>query len=526
MRTEPVRVPAILHPQDNVAVARDSLNTGSLIEFPDRSLTLTESIRLGHKIALSPIKRGEPIVKYGQVIGEATTEIQAGAWVHSHNLANRKRALEHPKSTAIPADPTPIRDRTFMGYRRPDGGAGTRNFVAVIATVNCSASVAKAVAARFDTAALAGFPNVDGVVAFTHETGCGMPFRGESHAMLNRVLAGIARHPNIGGFLIVGLGCEQNTLGVLEGDHGLVQLKSSEAIQLEGKDDAEGKRRAPMMIMQEHGGTQATIDAACEALTQLLPKANEVSREPIPASELIVATECGGSDGYSGITANPAVGIAADRIVACGGTAILAETTEASGAEHLLTCRARTPEVADRLLERLKWWDWYAGVFGAELDNNPSPGNKQGGLTTIAEKSLGAIAKGGSTALEAVYHYAEPVRTRGFVFMDTPGFDPPSVTGMVAGGANLVVFTTGRGSCFGCKPSPSIKVATNTPMYERMVADMDINAGTILEDRTVEEVGDEIFEMILSVASGEQTKSEAQGIGDEEFVPWTIGPVL
>lgn len=521
MRTDSANGHIVLHPADNVGVAREELNIGSLVVHDSESFEISDLVRLGHKFALRNIEPGESIVKYGQVIGIATRAIRAGGWVHSHNLANQELDRGYEKATAISPPPPQISDRTFQGFRRADGRAGTRNYVAVISTVNCSASVAKAVARRFDPSKIAEYEQIDGVIGFTHESGCGMPFRGESHKMLNRVLAGIATHPNIGAYLLIGLGCEQNTMGVLAGDHGLVQLKTPESVTR--KQDS---RSAPMFTMQDQGGTKATIEAACRAIEELLPLANDVQREPIPASELVLATECGGSDGYSGITANPAVGIAADRIVACGGTSILAETTEASGAEHLLTRRARSPEVADRLLERLEWWRWYAGLFGAELDNNPSPGNKEGGLTTIAEKSLGAIAKGGSTTLEEVYQYAEPVTKKGFVFMDTPGYDPPSVTGMVAGGANVVVFTTGRGSCFGCKPSPSIKVATNTPMYERMSADMDINAGTILDGETVETVGEQIFERILEVASGAKTKSEAQGIGDEEFVPWTIGPVL
>jgi altronate hydrolase len=278
--------------------------------------------------------------------------------------------------------------------------------------------------------------------------------------------------------------------------------------------------------MQDHGGTQATIDEASRQLARLLPVANAARRQSVPISELILATECGGSDGNSGITANPALGLAADRLVAVGGTVILGETSEIYGAEQLLIRRAASPQVAQALLDRIAWWQQYAAAHGATLDNNPSPGNKSGGLTTIQEKSLGAVAKGGKTPLNGVYQFAEQVTAKGLVVMDTPGFDAVSVTGMVAGGAQVVVFTTGRGSCFGCKPAPSIKVATNTPMYERMRADMDLNAGEVLNGKPLSQVADEIFETMIATASGKQTRSELLGYGDNEFAPWNLGPTL
>lgn len=505
-----------LHPQDNVCVAARNLEVGEVISVDDRSFTVTEEVRLGHKIALTDIASGEPVRKYGQIIGFMTHEVNSGGHVHSHNLGLGEFETEYASATEIPPTPDPLTGRTFQGYRRADGKAGTRNYLAVISTVNCSASVSKYVAERFDSAALKEFPNVDGVVAFKHNTGCGMQFGGLNHQYLNRVMGGIARHPNIGAYLLIGLGCEQGAMGYLMEDQRLIQIEGT----------GSAVERPPVFSMQDMGGTVRTAEAAIEKVAELLPQANDAQREPIPASEIILATECGGSDGNSGITANAALGCASDMIVASGGTTILAETSEIYGAEHLLTRRARTPEVAEKLLERIEWWKWYAKTFGAELDNNPSVGNKEGGLTTIAEKSLGAVAKAGSSALEEVYHYAEPVTSKGFVVMDTPGFDPPSVTGMVAGGANVCVFTTGRGSCFGCKPTPSIKVASNSPMFERMRDDMDIDAGTVLAGRTVEQVGAEIYDKILAVASGEQPKSEQHGIGDEEFVPWVVGPVL
>lgn len=505
-----------LNAQDNICVAARPLAGGTLIAAGDARITIDTPIPLGHKVAIKPIAKDEPVRKYGQIIGFATEPIKAGAWVHSHNVAIGAFIRDYASATEIPPPPTPITDRTFMGYRRPHGKAGTRNYLAIISTVNCSASVSKYIAERFDKSLLKDFPNIDGVIALKHDNGCAMQFGGLQHQMLNRVMGGMAKHPNIGGYLLCNLGCETGTMGSLLDGQKLVQI-----------DGATGQSHGPpVFTMQDYGGTTKTVEAAVKKVAEMLPAVNDVRRVPIPASEIILATECGGSDGNSGITANPAVGFASDMLVACGGTSILAETSEIYGAEHLLTRRAVSTAVADKLIERINWWLWYAKVFGCELDNNPSAGNKAGGLTTIAEKSLGAVAKGGSTALVDVYEYAEQVTAKGFVVMDTPGFDPPSVTGMVAGGANVVVFTTGRGSCFGCKPSPSIKIATNTPMYEKMIDDMDINAGEVLAGKPVAEVGREIFEQILRVASGEQTKSERHGIGEEEFCPWIIGPVL
>jgi len=410
--------------------------------------------------------------------------------------------------------------RSFLGYHRGDGRVGTRNYVAIISTVNCSASVCHAVVERFDSERMKRWPNVDGVFAATHTTGCAIQYHGTKHQMLGRVLAGYAKHPNVGGCLLIGLGCEQTTAGYLREHHDVVSLVAPDGALLT-RDDG-----IPMLTMQTEGGTRATIEKAEAELEIVLDRANEAVRTPADASHLMVAVECGGSDGYSGLTANPAVGVVADRIVACGGTAVISETTELYGAEHLLVARSRTADVAQQLLDRIDWWKDHVAMFGGELDNNPSVGNKAGGLTTITEKSLGAVSKSGSTALEAVYEYAQPITSRGLVVMDSPGFDPASVTGKVAGGANLVLFTTGRGSCFGCKPSPVIKIATNTPLFERLGEDMDLNAGVVLEGEDLQSVGDRFFEFALEVASGRKTSSEQLGIGDHEFVPWTVGPTL
>lgn len=506
----------ILHPSDNVAVVTRDVEQGAVVDVAGRAVKLAESVPLGHKVAVEPIAANQPVRKYGQVIGHTTRPVGLGEWVHTHNLALQEVERDYASAQHVPPPPTPMTDRAFQGYRRGSGRVGTRNYIAVISTVNCSASVSRYIARHFDADRLADYPNVDGVVALTHEGGCGLQYGGTAHAMLNRVLAGFARHPNIGAYLLVGLGCEQAEISYLLKEGRLVQLAGTET----------PSAAPPVFVMQEQGGTRKTVEAGVRKVEELLPQVNAVAREPVPASALILGTECGGSDGNSGITANPALGIAADRIVACGGSVILGETSEIFGAEHLLTRRARNVAVADKLLERIRWWQWYTGVFNVQLDNNPSVGNKAGGLTTIAEKSLGAIAKGGSTTLCDVLQYAEPVTTPGLVVMDTPGYDPASVTGMVAGGANIVVFTTGRGSCFGCKPVPTIKVATNTPMFRHMEEDMDIDAGTILSGASVEDVGEQIFDEILRVASGKKTKSEQLGIGDDEFIPWTVGPML
>ena len=505
----------VLNPTDNIAVATRPLAAGTHVADGLTQVALQQAIPMGHKVALRAVASTTPVLKYGQPIGVATQAIEPGQWVHSHNLAQSDLSNDPAPCSQVPPPPEPITGRTFEGYLRADGRAGTRNYVAVISTVNCSASVSRYVARRFDAETLGDYPHVDGVIALTHHGGCAMPFGGLQHELLNRVHGGMAKHPNIGAYLLIGLGCEQGAMGYLLQQQGLLQI--------EGVASPGGP---PVFSMQDCGGTAKTIEAATGALRDLLPLADQARRQTLPASMLTLGAECGGSDGNSGVTANPALGWAADQLVACGGTAILSETSEIYGAEHLLTRRAIRPEVAEKLLERIEWWKWYASIFGGELDGNPSVGNKAGGLTTIAEKSLGAVAKGGTTALMDVYQYAEQVQEKGLVVMDTPGFDPPSVTGMVAGGANLVVFTTGRGSCFGCKPTPSIKVATNTPMFVRMEDDMDLNAGEILNTRTVEDVGHELFELMLEVASGRKTKSEEQGLGDEEFVPWQIGPTL
>ena len=497
-----------LHPADDVVIARTDLQIGTQIVH--ENVRTRASIPAGHKVATKPVSPGMPVRRYNQVIGFASKPIEPGDHVHEHNVSMGD--FERDYAFCVDYKPTPFvaEPATFQGIVRADGRVATRNYLAVISSVNCSAHVSRLIAEHFRGDAMADFPNVDGVMAITHRTGCGMASEGEPVRLLRRVLAGYATHPNFHGVLLVGLGCEANQI--------------RELLQSQGLDPSE---RLHAFTIQEKGGTRKTVDEGVERIRELLPEANKVKREPVPASHLVLALQCGGSDGYSGVSANPALGAAADLLVRHGGTAILSETPEIYGAEHLLTRRARSRDVGEKLIKRIRWWEDYTDRTGGEMNNNPTPGNKRGGLTTILEKSLGAVAKGGTTGLMGVYEYAEPVTERGFVFMDTPGYDPVSITGQVAGGANVVAFTTGRGSVYGCKPSPSIKLATNTTMYERMDEDMDVNAGVVVDGTaSVAEVGQQVFDRLLRVASGEKSKSEALGFGDDEFSPWVLGPTM
>lgn len=492
---------------DNVVTAIRPLEVGAEAEPGVAAAAL---IPRGHKIATRAIAKGDVVRKYAQVIGYAAEDIAPGAHVHTHNVEFRATNVEYEFSTDLrPVEPAKKID-TFMGYRRDSGKVGTRNFIAVLTSVNCSATAARQIAAAFGPEEMAKYPNVDGVVAFVHGTGCGMAGSGEGFEALQRVMWGYASHPNCAGVLMVGLGCEMN--------------------QIDWLLEAWGIKPGPLfqaMNIQDVAGLRRTVELGVEKVRAMLPLANECVRTECPASELMVALQCGGSDAWSGVTANPALGYACDLLVAQGGTGVLAETPEIYGAEHLLTRRAVSRDVGDKLIGLIQWWEDYTQRNRGSMDNNPSPGNKKGGLTTILEKSLGAAAKGGTTPLTGVYKYGEPVRAKGFTFMDSPGYDPASVTGQIASGCNLVTFTTGRGSAFGAKPSPSVKIATNSEMYSRMTEDMDVNAGRITSDgASVEEVGREIYELLLRVASGEKTKSEAQGLGDYEFVPWQIGAVM
>jgi altronate hydrolase len=495
-----------LDPSDNVVTAIKPLELGTAVE----GVSTTALIPRGHKIATEEIGQGQPIRKYAQIIGYAADTIAPGDHVHTHNVEFRNTDADYEFSTDLRPVPAAEKQDTFMGYRRANGKVGTRNYIAVLTSVNCSATAARKIAEAFGPDELAAYPNVDGVVAFVHGTGCGMAGDGEGFQALQRVMWGYARHPNHGGVLMVGLGCEMN--------------------QIDWLLEAFGIKKGPLfhaMNIQDVAGLAKTVELGIEKVRAMLPEANKAVREPCPASELTVALQCGSSDAWSGITANPAVGHACDMLVAQGGTGDLAETPEIYGAEHLLTRRAADEKVGKKLISLVRWWEDYTHRNKGSMDNNPSPGNKKGGLTTILEKSLGAAAKGGTSPLTGVYQYGELVDKKGFAFMDSPGYDPASVTGQIASGCNVVTFTTGRGSAFGSKPAPCSKIATNTQMYERMTGDMDYNAGAILtEGKSVEQAGREIYEMWLRVASGEKTKSEQQGLGDYEFVPWQIGATM
>jgi arabinonate dehydratase len=497
-----------LHLADNVIVAIDEIEAGTVVE----GITATRRIPRGHKMALAAIAPSEPVKKFGQIIGFASQQIAPGQWVHEHNVEVRDFARDYQVAEGARDEPIlpPEQRATFEGYRRANGKVGTRNYLAILTSVNCSASVARFIAKEVERSdILNDFPHVDGVIALVHGTGCGLAAKGEGFDTLKRTQWGYASNPNIAGVVLVGLGCEVFQIGRMKQEYGIVENENFRT-----------------MTIQETGGTKKTVEAGVQILKEMLPGADEARRVVVPASELVLALQCGGSDGYSGITANAALGAAVDRLVQHGGTAILSETPEIYGAEHLLTRRAATQEIGEKLISMIRWWEDYTSRNGDVMNNNPSPGNKAGGLTTILEKSLGAAVKGGTTTLTGVYHYAEPVTARGFVYMDTPGYDPVSATGQVAGGANILAFTTGRGSAYGCKPVPSTKLATNSDMFRRMIDDMDINCGDILDGVSIEDKGQEIFEHLLRIASGERTKSEMLGYGDAEFVPWQIGATM
>ncbi|WP_298833946.1 UxaA family hydrolase [uncultured Piscinibacter sp.] len=501
-----------IHPADDVVIAKQQLIGGTQLE--GEGVTVAGLIPPGHKVAVRPIRAGQPVRRYNQVIGTAKVDIAPGQHVHTHNLEFASFARDYAAGTGTHPTEYVAEPATFLGIVRPDGRVATRNYLGVLTSVNCSATAARAIADHFrrdiNPRALERFPNVDGVVALTHGAGCATASDGEPLQILRRTLGGYARHANFAGVLMVGLGCETNQIdGLLE----------QEGLQ-------EGSHLQTFSI-QDSGGTKKTVAKGIELVEWMLEEANRVQRVPVPARHITVGLQCGGSDGYSGISANPALGAAVDRLVRHGGTAILSESPEVYGGEHLLTRRAVSQQVADKLIARLKWWEDYTARNGGEMDNNPSAGNKAGGLTTILEKSLGAIAKSGTTNLVEVYEYAQAVTARGLVFMDTPGYDPVSATGQVAGGANLICFTTGRGSAYGCAPSPSLKLSTNTALWLKQEDDIDINCGEVVDGTaSIDELGERIFRLMLETASGRKTKSELHGYGQSEFVPWQLGAVM
>jgi len=548
----------ILFAGDDVAVAIKPLKAGETITLPDGgSLTLATDIPRSHKLALHDLAQGAPVHKYGQIIGVTTVPVLAGSHIHSHNLVfsddESSRSYDFSSAQTVtdlaafgisPDDPRP----TFQGYQRANGRVGTRNYIAILCSVNCSATAARKIAAHFTPEVMAQYPNVDGVVPLTHTSGCGLvPSSLGGHVLL-RTLRGTAANPNVGGVLVLGLGCEMCTVDQLDcqfAQHVPIEQPALNLSDMVPHAQAPtGIHRVPedespmpdlpvdthveTLVLQTVGGMRATVEAGIEAVHRLLAKVNENGRVPCDVSNLVLAQNCGGSDGYSGITANPALGWASDLLVAYSGTSVLAETPEVYGAEHLLTRRAVSQEVGEKLIRQIKWWKRYMAEGEGSMDNNPSPGNKAGGLTTILEKSLGAIAKCGHANLSQVYEYAEDVEPHiGLAFMDTPGYDPVSVTGLVAGGCNIVVFTTGRGSFNGSAIAPCIKVASNTEMYNNLHEDMDLNAGRIVDGTAaLPQVGRELFDMMLEAASGRMiTASERNDVGIEEFIPWMIGAV-
>ncbi len=498
-----------LHPDDNVIIALRDFSQGETVA--ESGCQLVGSVARGHKIASRSIEKGENVIRYGQIIGQAKTDISPGDHVHNHNLGMTAHGQDYQHGVASVPLARIDENRTFDGYLRADGKVGTRNYIGILTTVNCSGSVARFIAeAAQQSNLLSEFENIDGIVPIVHGTGCGMSNKDEGYEALFRTLAGYAQHPNFAGILLIGLGCE-----VLQ------------VAELIGRRPIRANGTLRYMTIQSEGGTRRTIERGLDELRGIAQLANQAYRQPCPVSAITVGMQCGGSDGLSGITANPALGYASDLLVRHGGTTILSETSEIYGAEHLLTRRAETEEVGKKLIERVRWWEGYVARSGVELDNNPSPGNKRGGLTTILEKSLGAVAKAGTAPLRDVYQFGEMVDKNGLVFMDSPGFDPCSVTGQIASGANLIVFTTGRGSVSGYQPTPCIKLATNSEMYARMADDMDLNCGDIVTDGiSIEAKGKQLFEIIIEIASGKPTKSEELGFGGVEFVPWQIGAIL
>ena len=496
----------VLNKNDNVAVTPFIIPAKTKIE--GQNISSIDDIPFGHKICLKTVNKGDPVIKYDQIIGFASKNINPGEHVHSHNLEfkdfDRKFKVIEKKSI--------INEKSelfFNGIMRDNGQVATRNYIGIISTVNCSATVTKMISEKIKQSnILKDFPNIDGIVPITHSTGCGMNTESEGMQIFQRTIDGFKNHPNFSHVFVLGLGCECAQVDIF-------------------KDNVKQHDRVHFLTIQDEGGTKKIVDKVLSEIKNLLVISNNVKREPLSVNNITLALQCGGSDGYSGISANPALGVAADMLVKQGGSSILSETPEIYGAEHLLINRANKQETADKLIAKIKWWQHYTSINNSSMDNNPAPGNKKGGLTTILEKSLGAVAKGGNSILEDVLSYAEPLKNKGFNFMDSPGYDPVSVTGQVASGANVICFTTGRGSCFGCKPAPSLKLSTNTTMYEKMIEDMDINCGTIIEGKEeIEEVGKKIFELVIATASGSSTKSELNGYGDEEFNPWQVGVVM
>ena len=498
-------------PRDNVAVAKRALARGDRVVLPDGdSVAIRGTVTPGHRFATRPIPASELVLQYGQPIG-TSKGMAVGDPISHDNMGDEvpfdrelPADLHHPETELLPEGERAC----FAGFRRPDGRVGTRNWVLIVPTSMCASHEAAQIAtvAEFTLWSREKFPHVDGVVALPHNKGCGSS-EGSNLEVMLRTLANYAGHPNVGAVLFMDLGCEKTNLELLRsylGDRGGLGWDKPVA----------------WLGIQEAGGTQAAIQRGLAAIEGMLPEANATAREECSAADLVLGVKCGGSDGFSGLSANPALGHCSDLVVRSGGTVLITEIPEFCGAEHLFARRARNAEVGRQVFEAVDWYADYASKFGTVLAENPSPGNVAGGLLNITIKSLGAMAKAGTTRVEGVTGYAEPPRGRGLHLMQGPGYDQESTPGLVGAGCNAVIFTTGRGTTIGNAIAPVIKLASNTPVFQRMGDDLDLNAGTIIDGtETIPEVGQRVFDHLVELASGE-TLARAEVNKHREFQFW------
>jgi len=505
----------IVDPADNVAVVKTAVDAGLSLEAPGgRTVTLTGAVTPGHRFATRAIPEGTFVLQYGQPIG-TSRGIAEGDPITLRNMSNEVpvvRDLPADLHIAAPDHFPASQVATWQGFRRPDGRIGTRNFVLIVPTSMCASHESQQIAtiAEFTLYSREKFPNVDGVVAIPHNKGCGCSDGSNIDVML-RTLSNYAGHPNVGGVIFIGLGCEKTNLTAVE------KYLQKEHVEL-------GKPVVRFGI-QEVGGTQAVIDRGLKEVADMLPIVNQTTRSAASMDELILGVKCGGSDGFSGLSANPALGRAADLLVRSGGTVLITEVPEFCGAEHILAQRSKDRATGEAVYEMVDWYKEYASKFGTVLNENPSPGNVAGGLLNITIKSLGAIAKAGTTRVEGVTGYAELPAGKGLWLMQGPGYDQESTPGLVAAGAQVVVFTTGRGTTIGNAIAPVVKLASNTPVHQRMSRDLDLSAGGIIDGtETIAQVGARVFEHVRRVASGdvqakaEETKHREFGIWAEQSV--------
>lgn len=489
----------IVDPNDNVAVVKKSTFSDLEVVLPNgKTVQVRGAVPPGHRFATRDISAGEFVLQFGQPIG-TSLGIRSGEQITHSNMTNDVPIVRDlPENLHTPApDYLPVDERgTFMGYKRPDGRVGTRNYVLIVPTSMCASHEAQQIStiAEFTLYSREKYPNVDGVVAIPHNKGCGCQ-EGSTIDVMLRTLSNYADHPNVGGVILIDLGCEKTNLAQVE----RYLLKREKSFD----------KPVAKIGIQDVGGTQAAIQQGLKEVEALLPKVNLTSREEVPVSELVLGVKCGGSDGFSGISANPSLGRAADMLVRSGGTVLITEVPEFCGAEHLLAYRAKDVETGRAVYRMVDWYKEYASKFGAVLNNNPSPGNIAGGLLNITIKSLGAIAKAGTTRIEGVVEYAETPTNRGVNLMQGPGYDQESTPGLVAAGATVVVFTTGRGTTIGNAIAPVIKLASNSPVFARMSQDLDLSAGGVIDGtETIDQVGKRVFERVCEVAGGLQAKAE------------------